>query len=152
MVVAAVLVTAAAVLFLARARRGERPGAAPARLPTPTPVPVVVSRLKVSSPDLKVGIGKLYAAPERDGTWWEFVIVCQELEGCHGELELDLAYTENGRAGHVTHREALDLPSLGQRKVRFIERPRHPVEAVEGVTVRLLRRDQPGAPRPRPIY
>ena len=154
--IAAVLV-AVAIAVLLLAGRGPGPGTAArvtprALIPTPTPEPVVVAKLRVSSPDIKLGVGKLYAVPERNGTWWEFVLVCQELKGCHGELELDLAYSAGGKAGLTTRRVTVDLPSLGQQKVRFIERPRHAVDAVEGVTVRLLKQNTPGAPRPRPIY
>ena len=144
---AAALIAVVAVVFLIRgrfspaqgsSRKGGQPPAA-----TPTPEHVVVASVKVTSPDLKVGIGRLYVAPERDGTWWEFVVVCRELKGCRGELEFDIAYLVGDRTGHTLHRQAVDLPSLGQKKIRFMERPRHKVESVEGVSVKVVRAGNP---------
>lgn len=150
---AAVLFAVAVVVFLTwerfhpPARSSER--AAQPSAPTPTPEHVVVPSVTVTSPDLRVRIGNLYVAPERDGTWWDFTVVCQELRGCRGELEFDIAYLAGGRTGHTLHRRAIDLPSLGQKRIRFVEQPRHKVDSVEGISVRLVERAKPDtAPAP----
>jgi len=144
---AAVLIAVAAVVYLVRGRfytpelSAQRPNQAPAA--TPTPEHVVVGSVKVTSPDLRVGIGRLYVAPERDGTWWEYVVICRELKGCRGELEFDIAYVVGDQTAHTLHRQAVDLPSLGQKKIRFIERPRHKVDSIEGISVRLVPHEKP---------
>ena len=158
---AVVLVGTIVVLIMLRESRTSRSRPlGPQPSASPSPVSLFVPGVAVTSDGPRVAIGKLYVGPERTGTWWEFTVVCQEINGCHNDVEFEIDYREGGHAGRVTHRRVVDLPSLGQMKIRFMERQQHPVDAVDRVTVHSLRKitTEPGrhgpagTPRPPAIH
>ena len=152
-------VAAVAVVLLHRHWAGRVQPPAGGLSPSPSPSSVFLSTVKVTTDGPRIAVGRLYASPERMGTWWEFTVICKQVEGCHDELEFQIEYREGGHAGRVTHRRVVDLPSLGQMKIRFMERQQHAVDAVDSVTVHSLRKTttEPGqrgpaaTPRPRTI-
>lgn len=152
MVIAAV--AAFAILSWLVLHRRERPAPPLAPPPTavPTPVQFVADRVEVAPGSAGVLVGRLYTAPVVEGTWWEFVAVCHQLEGCRGEYEFTVDLRSGGSAKRVVHRRTLDLPSLGQRKVAWLEPGRYAVETVERVTITLLSPPPDPAVTPRAAY
>jgi hypothetical protein len=101
-------------------------------------VQFVADRVEVAPGSAGVHVGRLYTAPTGEGTWWEFVAVCRRVEGCRGEYEFVVDLRSGGASRRVVHRRALDLPSLGQRKVAWLDPERYAVEAVDRVTISSL--------------
>ncbi len=137
----AVVVAAAAVLAIAgwlllRPRGATPPKPAGIATPAPTPARFAADRVELAPGGAAVHVGRLYTSPEPEGTWWEFVAVCQQVSGCRGEYEFVIDFRSAGATRQISHRRELDLPSLGQVKVAWVERGRYSVESVDRITVR----------------
>jgi hypothetical protein len=109
------------------------------------------SSLRVESPAMRLDARDLEVKVDRGRQEWSFTLVCQEPDGCHGAVRVELLYVSRGLERRLEATPQLDLERGGGLRIGRTVRPIERVDRVERVTVTVLSRGRDAdAPRPTP--
>ena len=145
------LVFAAAVIVavvLVLAFRGS--GSAPVDFKS-EPSDFEVDRVAVDSPDLAVDLIGVRGTVHPDYIDWACLLTCAESEGCHGDVQLEIAYRSLGVDQILLIAGRVDAHEGETMRIARAQRPPVPVDRVDRVTLQLASSYRPGAPTPTPM-
>ncbi len=138
LILLAVLVVAAAVVWFSIHRRSDEPG--PVLLETAETVLFDFAGLAVRSPDLRVGEARVRGANQGEFSSWLVVMDCEEPEGCAGEFGVTVSFDTGSADRQIVLVNDLQVPMGGELRFQGLQDPSTPVERIDKLVleVRLM--------------
>jgi len=116
-----------------------------------TPADFDIDSVTVQSPDLAVELVSVRGAVHPGYIDWACLLTCSEPDGCHGEVELEVAFQSLGEDRTLRLAGRIDAADGEIMRIGRAQRPPVPVDGVNLVTLHLVSSYRPGAPTPTPM-